>query len=150
MAPSRAPAVLAFVHAGVDAAVPTPVFLGDVPTGDTRDLLFLGYDGDPEGERVAVSVTREWVGTGSSRRRTERIEIVCAGCALVGTGSFAEATGRVSALMTAVDDFVTANPALGQPPPTTALVEAGDLFTDHTAAGLQARWVFRIAVTTRI
>ncbi len=146
---SRIPAVLLALHAAADAAIATPVILGGRPTGDLRDLLFIGYDGDPEGERVAASSRRDWAGLGA-KKRDEHIDIVCAAVALVGTADYTSAVQRVDVLQTALDGLLVANPALAQAPPFVGHVGNSDLYSDFTEAGLQARLVFHVLISTRI
>lgn len=152
MAQSRLPAAMQWLHSTVDAAIPAPtalVLLGGRPTGETRDLLFIGYDGDPEGERVAATSRRDWAGLGA-KKRDEQLDIVCSACALVGTADYPTALARVDGLLTTVDGLLVTTPSMTQTPPFVAHVGNVDVYTDFTEAGLQARLVFHVLITTRI
>lgn len=149
---SRVPAAMLWLHAAADAAIPTVtalVLLGARPTGETRDLLFIGYDGDPDGERVAATSRRDWAGLGA-KKRDEQIDIVCSVCALVGSGDYAAALGRIDAILTAVDALLVSTPSMTQPPPFVAHVGNVDSFSDFTEAGIQARSVFHVLIASRI
>lgn len=131
------------------AAVGTTVWNGAIVTGDFSDCLYVGYDGDPEGDFQAVDCDSEWAGLGA-KARDEEFDVICAAFALDGGNDVSAARTRVYALLKVAADALRADPSLGFTPPYTAEVKGGELFTPLTDKGIEARVVFRVHVETRI
>lgn len=144
MAASRVPATL------VALAELWSANNGPLVTGDFSDGIFVGYDGDPEGDFEAVDFDSEWAGLGA-KARDEEFDVVCASVALVG-----EDEGVTLALDRAYDQLesaavlLRADPSLGFSPPYTAAVKGGAVFNVPGPKGHQVRIVFRVHVATRI
>lgn len=145
MATSRIPATInAVVTALRNAGL--KVWDGPVITGDYGDAVYIGYDGNPEGEFQSTSGTQSWAGLGA-KRRNERFTIFCAVVALVGdSGDVQGSRENAYALLAGVEDALRADPSLGQPPPFVAAMNSNDLFLEQGDAGLQSRIVFTIDV----
>lgn len=157
MADSRAPAVWTALYDTVRAAdalatttPPANVWFGPVVTGDPTDSIYIGYDGDPEGEMAAIVGDQDWAGTLGAKQRDETFDIVCSITVLAGDGDVAAAVARVYALFAIVTQAVRTNTCLGQPPPTVVSIRSPQLYLDPTAQGLEPRLVFRVNVKTRI
>lgn len=156
MADSRVPATVLALYNVVKAAPaltsaspPVNVWDGPVVTGDPTDSVFIGYDGDPEGEFASVVGDEEWAGLGA-KARDEQFEVVCSIVTLAGDGDIAAARARIYALFAGVTGVLRVDPSLGQAPPFVAAVKSPQLFIDPTPQGLQPRLVFHVAVKTRI
>ena len=146
------PAVLA-VHATLSAvagitAAGARVELGPVVTGDPGDVVWVGFDGTPDGEFRAGMTTSEWAGLGA-RRRDEDIEVDCAVTALLGDGGVAGALTRIQALFDLVEDALRGAPALAQSAPFVAAAREASLHIPQTTAGIEPRLSFVVAVRTR-
>lgn len=149
---SRAPGALDALVAAVTAGLPNnPVWDGPQPSGDYRDAVYLGYDGDPVGEHRAMRSTAGWAGIGA-KKRTEHTDIVCAVVALSGDGVPKAARDAAYALLGAVESVLCADPSLGQvPTPFVASIAEHDLLWDWLEmGGLQARITFTVHIETRI
>ncbi|MGH3672194.1 MAG: hypothetical protein ACRDSH_16430 [Pseudonocardiaceae bacterium] len=152
MSSSRAPAAVDALVAAVTAGLPnSPVWDGPVPSGDYRDGVFIGYDGDPLGERESLASTQDWAGIGA-KKRTETIDILCAVVAVDGDGVPKKARDAAYALLAAVENVLRADPSLAQTPtPFIAAVTTPRLLWDWLeTAGLQARITFTVHIETRI
>lgn len=148
MASSRAPATITALVAAVGAVIEHTVD-GPMVSSDFTDAVFIGYDGNPRGDMLAVEETQEWAGLGQ-RRRGQDFAVICAATALSGEKNPSDARGRAYALLAQVEQVLRDNPALGFSPPFRAEIESGDLFIDQLTNGIQARLVFRVHVVTRI
>lgn len=122
---------------------------GPLVTGDFADSIFVGYDGDPEGDFATVEVDSEWAGIGA-RARDEEFDVVCAVVALVGENDTKLARDNAYVLLKLAADALRADPSLGQVPPFVASLKGGPVFTEPTESGYQVRIVFRVHVKTRI
>lgn len=131
------------------AATGARVELGPVVTGDPSDTIWVGFDGDPDGEMQAGSRTSEWAGLGA-KKRNETNTVTCAITALAGDGDVDAALTRIDAIFDAVENTLRSAPALAQTPPFVAAVADGALFMDVTAAGLEPRLVFTVTAQARI
>lgn len=144
MAASRVPATLTAL------ATLWSAHNGPFVTGDFSDCLYVGYDGDPDGDFQAVDFDSEWAGLGA-KARDEEFDVICASVALVG-----EDGGAALALENAYDQLETAaallraDPSLGLSPPYTAAIKGGAVFNVPSPDGHQVRIVFRVHVKTRI
>lgn len=113
------------------------------------DWVFVGYDGDPQGEMEAASATQEWAGLGA-KRKDEQIDLVCAVVAGRGDTNVAAARSRAYVLLGVVEDILRADPSLGFDPPTVFEMSAGVLYQEQTTGGIQARIPFTVSGRTRI
>lgn len=126
------------------------VFRGPFVTGDIRPSIWVGYDGDPEGDFKTADPDQEWAGVGN-KARDEEFDIVCAVTALIGDQNIDLAWDAVDALLTIVEDALRADPSLGQTPtPYTAEYRAGPWYTEPTETGWQVRVVFYVHVKARL
>lgn len=152
MSSSRVPAsVDGVVTALAGASLSFPVYDGPVLAGEFTDAVFIGYDGDPLGERRAVSATADWAGIGA-KKRNELIDVLCAAVAVSGDGIPKDARNRAYAVLGAVETVLRTDPSLAQTPtPFVASITTHELFWDWLeTAGLQARLTFTIHIETRI
>lgn len=156
MPSSRAPAVRAALVAALRArpALTELVNDGPVVTGDPGELVFVGYDGDPDGDMDAITVETAWAGTVGASRRNELITIV--GCVFVPYGesdpdAATVATARAYQLLDEIDAAVMANKPLSQPPPVSppAHITTHQLHTEPER-GMAARLVWRLLIGSRI
>jgi hypothetical protein len=125
------------------------VWDGPVVTGDFRDAVFVGYDGDPEGAFEAATMTQDWAGLGA-KRRDETLDIHCAVVALSGESDTKSARDRAKTVLTTVETTLRANPGLGQPSPFVAGLKPVAAFQEPIDVGLQVRITFTISIMTRV
>lgn len=145
-------AVVAALRAGSTAdladVVDGPVLAGD----DPETAVFVGYDGDPEGDMHATeNWSQSWAGLGA-QRKDEAFDVVCS--VVSWSGDDAVSTRRAVALaaLAAVEDDLRGvlNIGLGLPQPTTAALVTGQLIQEPTSRGMQVRIPFAVSVQTRI
>lgn len=151
MAETRVPASIDAIVAALQAAGLT-IWDGPIVSGDFSSAVFIGYDGDPDGDYRAVTTTQTWSGLGQ-RKRDEEDLISCAAVALLGTSdtSWKPTRDAVYALLDTVGQTLRADPSLAQPPPYTAEILTGDYFQEATTSGNQGRLVFTIRISnTRV
>lgn len=147
------PTILA-VHARIAglpglATAGAAVVLGPVVSQAVRDTVWVGFDGDPEGDFRAGTRESTWAGLGA-RRRDETVEVDCAITSLVGGGTVEQALARIAVLFDLVEDGLRADPSLGQTPtPYVAAVEDGRLDLLPTTDGLEPRLGFKAVAQTR-
>lgn len=148
MAASRIPAT---IDALVSAIRATGLTTWDGPfvTGDYAPAVHVGYDGDPDGDYMAVDTDQEWAGLGA-RARDEEFDVIC--CAIVTSGDSDVRVARQTAfaILATVENTLRATPSLGQPPPFVAGFKPGAIHIEPTADGHQVRAVFNVHVKTRI
>lgn len=127
------------------------VWDGPIVTGDYRNAVFIGYDGDPEGEFRAATVDQAWAGVGQ-RKRNEEPHIIGAVTALVGNSatSWKETRDTAFAMLTTVGQTLRSDPSLGQSPPYVAELWPGEYFQEPIPVGYQARIIFAIHIKTRV
>lgn len=126
------------------------VFRGPFVTGDIKPSLWVGYDGDPEGDFKTADPSQDWAGIGN-RARDEEFDIVCAATALIGDVEVDLAWDAVDALLAIVENTLRADPSLAQTPlPYTAWYQPGPIHTEPTENGWQVRAVFNVHVKTRL
>lgn len=131
--------------AAIVAAADANVIDGPGAIGDTKDFVYVGYDGDPEGEWQAAQLDQEWAGIGN-KSRDETFDVVCAAVSRYSADSVKVSRDRVQAQFTLVEAAILANPSLGLPLPTTASVHPVQLFAEVG----QYRLTFVVRVKTRI
>lgn len=145
-------ATVAALEAGTTATLATVVD-GPFLTGDDPETaVYVGYDGDPEGDFNATeNWAQDWAGLGA-QRKNETFDIV--GCVISWSGDVSVPERRATALavLAAVESDLraAANIGLGLPAPTVAAWASGQLFQEQGPKGLQARIPFSISVQTRI
>ncbi|WP_219512742.1 hypothetical protein [Nonomuraea ceibae] len=153
MSTSRIPAVIAeLLDRFAAAATLQGVRIVDGPpvTGDPlREAVYVGYDGDPDGEGTGAEFTQEWASIGQ-RARGETFSVTCAVVVWRGSTKVAPVRVRAFEVLAAVEDLVRADPSLGQPPPTVAAFASGSLVQSQRASGMECRIPFQIQCQTRI
>lgn len=148
MADSRIPATIDALKA-LWTATGATVYDGAPLTEDYSDAIFVGYDGDPDGDFETAADDSEWAGLGALRR-DEEFDIVCSVVTLVGDDDIRAVRESTFALYKLASDALRADPSLGQTPPFTAALKGGSMFTEPSGDGWQCRKVFRVHVKTRI
>lgn len=138
------PAIDAIVDAFVAASLKT--WDGPVLTEDYGDAVWVGYDGDPEGDFMAAETNQEWASLGA-KHRSETSSIVCAAIAQRGDADARSARAAVTELIEAAGAALRVDPSLGQPPPFVAGLRPGNLFVVPTQQGFEARQVFYVQIT---
>jgi hypothetical protein len=148
---SRVPASVDALVAVVRGGATFSVFDGPELSSEYTDAVFIGFDGDPLGERKSVTATADWAGIGA-KKRNETIDILCAAVAVSGDGIPKDARDRVYAIIGVVELLVRADPSLAQTPtPFVASITTHELLWDWLeTAGLQARLTFTVHIETRI
>jgi hypothetical protein len=152
MATSRAPATIDRLVELLTPAVGDNGNVWDGPrlSGDLRPSLYVGYDGDPEGDFKTVDPSQEWAGLGA-RTRDEEFDIPCAVVALIGDDNTKLARDAVYTLLAIAEDTLRADPSLGQTPtPYVAEFRPGPVHTEPGETGYQVRGVFSVHVKTRL
>lgn len=118
------------------------------PVGDILDFVFVGYDGDPEGELLAAAGDQDWAGIGT-KKRDESFDIACAVVSKYSADPPKTARDRVKAQFTLVESAILADPSLGLPGQVQyciADVHPIQLFAEQG----QYRLTFVIRVQTRV
>lgn len=117
---------------------------GTAVTGDYQAAVWVGYDGDPEGDWRAADIDQEWAGLGA-KKRDETFDIICA---IVAPFDETVKSGRdsVKSLLATVESTLRADPSFGFDSPYIAGVRPRQLFYDDAGA----RLVFAITVKTRV
>src|SRR5687768_4215310 len=86
---SRAPAALFTVHELFTQALTgmdVDAYIGPYASGDPDDAVFVGYDGDPDGDMEAIVHTQGWAGALGAKARNEEFSIRCCILNLSGAG----------------------------------------------------------------
>ena len=116
--------------------------------GDTLDFVLVGYDGEPDGDRIAIQGGQDWASIGS-KKRDEQFGIICAVASRYSADSPKTARGRVKDQFTLVENTILADPSLslpGQVEYCVADVQPVNLFAEDG----WSRLTFVIRVKTRI
>jgi hypothetical protein len=114
-------------------------------TGDYQASVWVGYDGDPDGDWKVADIDQEWAGLGT-RARNEMFDVVCAIVAPYDGESVKSGRDSVKALFATVESTLRADPSFGFSSPYIAGVQPRQLFNDEAGA----RLVFSITVKTRV
>jgi hypothetical protein len=85
---------------------------GPIDQGDTLDFVYVGYDGDPDGEWLAVQGDQDWAAIGS-KKRDETFDIWCAVVSQYSADPPKTARDRVKAQFTLVENAIRADPSIG-------------------------------------
>jgi hypothetical protein len=148
MATSRIPATIdALVAAFTAAGLHT--FDGPLVSGDYTPAVWVGYDGDPEGDFKAVEGDQEWAGIGA-KKRGEEFDVICSVTVLSGDSDVRSARETAFALLATVENTLRADPSLDQTPPFVAEYRPGAMHIEPADTGHQVRAVFNVHVKTRI
>lgn len=121
---------------------------GPVVVGDSIDFVYVGYDGDPEGEWLAVQGDQEWAGVGSTDR-DETFDLWCAVVSRYSADAPKAARDRVKVQFTIVENAIVADPSLSmsaQVKYCVAAVHPVNLFAEDG----QYRLTFVVRVKTRV
>lgn len=153
MTTSRIPDVIDVLVTRLDAA-PTldgvKVIDGPIVTNDPlHEAVYIGYDGDPEGDGAAVEFTQVWASIGQ-RARGETFSVTCAVVVWKGSTKVRPVRLRAFEVLAAIQDVVRADPSLGLPPPSVVAFASGSVIQLQRQSGLECRIPFQIAVQTRI
>lgn len=143
-------AVLVSLRASLALADPVAVYDGPMVSGDyARQAVFVGYDGDPEGEFRAADLVQAPTGPGS-RVRDEQVVILGCAVAWSGDAEIKPLRDQVVALFAAVNAALRADHSQGLPNPAAFSLSAGALFQSPRTDGLQARLPFTITANLRV
>lgn len=153
MTTSRVPAVidaLVALYENAPGLAKVAVLDGPLVTNaPLKEAVFVGYDGDPDGEGQAAENAQKWAGIGA-RSRDETVQITGAVVVWNGGTKVRPVRLRVYELFGVVEDVVRADPSLGLPPPTVAEIASGGLFQVQRQSGIECRIPFIVRVQTRI
>jgi hypothetical protein len=147
-ATSSVPATIDALVAALTAAGVT-AWDGPVITGDFENAVYVGYDGDPDGEFLAVEMDQEWAGIGN-KARSETFDIICCAYVLSGPPETKACRDTAYGLMATVETVLRADPSIAQAPYFVAAIKPKSFFPWPTSDGMQGRLVFHIHVQTRI
>lgn len=113
------------------------------------EWVFVGYDGDPEGDFTTSQTTQQWAGLGAKAKNED---IILTGAVLVRQGStkVKPCRDRTFAIFAEVEAVVRADPALGLGTPTVCSVAEHTFHTEQTTTGIQGRLPFTLTCSTRI
>ncbi|MGV4984515.1 hypothetical protein ACVB8X_13925 [Streptomyces sp. NRAIS4] len=113
------------------------------------EFVFVGYDGDPEGEFMTAQTTQQWAGLGAKAKNED---ITLTGAILVQRGGIdvKACRDRTFAIFAAVEAAVRADPSLGLGTPTVCSVSETSFHTEQTDRGVQGRMPFTLTCSTRI
>lgn len=85
---------------------------GRTVVGDSIDFVFVGYDGDPEGDQAAVQGDQDWAGIGTTKR-DETFDIWGAVVSRYSADPPKTSRARVKEQFTLVENAILADPSLG-------------------------------------
>jgi hypothetical protein len=152
-APSRVPELIDALLAALRASAGlTGVQVVDGPLvtdSAASEWVFVGYDGDPEGEFSTASTSQQWAGLGA-KAKNEDILLSCAVLVRRGSTDVRACRIRTFEIFAAVEAVVRADPALGLLPPTVCAISETSFHTEQTANGVQGRMPFTLSCSTRI
>ncbi|MEU8717482.1 hypothetical protein [Streptomyces sp. NPDC048663] len=115
----------------------------------SEEWLFVGYDGDSEGDFVTATTQQEWAGIGA-KKKTEEIVLTCSILVQRGSTDVRSCRARTYEIFAAVESFLRADPGLGFSTPTVCAVGEHTFHQEQTEAGMQGRLPFTVTCTTRI
>lgn len=158
---SRAPASLIAVHQLFHEALTdeygdeVDAYLGPYPSGDPDDAVFVGYDGNPEGDLEAVVHRQSWAGAVGQGRRDEQFDIRCCVLNLAGANSvdaIGQAIMRVYGIFGVLARALHTDPhlGLGVHPYRAEITGPSSYLPPGSQAGIEARVTFDVHVETRI
>jgi len=135
----------------VEAAVDDTVVVIDGPAtvNTSKDVIWIGYDADPDGSGDAASSDQGWKGA-ASRARDETVNVFGAVFVSFGSTGVKAARDRAYVLLALVEDTVHGLPDLGLNPPTSGGVSSHRLIYRQAESGIQACILFTLTVQTRL
>lgn len=143
--------------ASIDAIVATfesaglPVDDGPILNGAFEDAVYVGYDGDPEGEQIAADMQQNWAGSVGAKRRDEVLDVHGCVIATYGDGdTWKSARDRAKGYLVALESALRADPSLGQPPPFVAEFRPRLAYQEFTDMGFRVRVPFTVHIQTRV
>ncbi|MEV7684468.1 hypothetical protein [Streptomyces bungoensis] len=152
-APSRVPDLIDNLIAALQAAAGlTGVKVVDGPLvrdSAASEFVFVGYDGDPEGEFATAGTSQQWAGLGA-KAKSEEITLTCAVLVQRGSTDVKACRTRTFEIFAQVEAVVRDAPALGLPPPTVCSISDTTFHTEQTDRGVRGRMPFTLSCTTRI
>ncbi|MEU2340064.1 hypothetical protein ABZ608_42165 [Streptomyces sp. NPDC013172] len=113
------------------------------------EWLFVGYDGDNEGDFIAATAQQEWAGLGA-KKKNEDITLTCAIVVERGSTEVRSCRSRTYEIFAAVENVLRADPSLGFSTPTVCAVTEHTFHQAQTPEGIQGRLPFTVTCTTRI
>lgn len=114
-----------------------------------QEWLFVGYDGDEEGDFIAATTQQEWAGLGA-KKKNEDIVLTCAILVQRGSTDVRSCRVRTYEIFAAVESVLRADPSLGFSTPTVCAVTEHTFHQEQTPDGIQGRLPFTVTCTTRI
>lgn len=148
---SRIPAVIdALVTVFTTAVAPAVVYDGPVVTGDAPlSFLYVGYNGDPEGQMYAGGSEPNWAGLGA-KKQNEPVNVQCVAVSRGNETTWKTVRDATFALITSVETALIGDPSIGLSPPTTAELNTMQYFQASDGSFMEGRVVFTVLVNTRI
>lgn len=123
---------------------------GPVLTDDPSTFVWVGYDGDPEGDFTSILMNQDWAGSVGAKKRGERFSIVCAVVATTGNTDVKTARDDAFTTFAVVETALREDPSLGFGSPFVAGVKPLQTYTEPNGNGFQVRLTFNIDVDTRV
>ncbi|MGZ0231115.1 hypothetical protein [Streptomyces sp. CPS1] len=114
-----------------------------------KEWVFVGYDGDPEGDFITSTTQQDWAGIGA-KKKSEDITLTCAVVVQRGSTDVRACRIRTFEVFAAVEDVLRADPSLGFPSPTICAVAENTFHTEQDSNGVQGRMPFTVTCRTRI
>lgn len=150
---SRVPAFIDNLLAALQAAsglADVKVVDGPIVSGAAANQwVFIGYDGDPEGEMQAVSESQEWAGIGA-KKKNEEILLTCCVMVLGGTTDVKTIRDQAYSILGEIETVARTDVAQGLPTPTVCAITEHSYFQEQTSDGLRGRLPFTLSCSTRI
>lgn len=153
MADSRIPAAIdKLVAIWTAGLTDVSVIDGLLVTGsEPVKRVYVGYDGDPDGDVIAVPGDQSWAGTVGTARRDETFSVTCCIVARNGAGNVKLARDAAFSVFATVSTVLRANVSLDFPPPSKAQIRNPHLrYVLTSTTGVEAHIPFAVEVETRI
>lgn len=153
MTSSRVPTLIDNLVAALQAAsglTDVKVVDGPMVNGAAKNKwVFIGYDGDPDGEMQAVTETQAWAGLGA-KKKNEEILLTCCVMVLGGTTDVKTIRDIAYTILGEVEAVARTDIAQGMPTPTVCAITDHSYFQEQTADGMRGRLPFTLVCSTRI
>lgn len=114
-----------------------------------QEWVFVGYDGDDQGDFTTASTRQDWAGIGA-KKKNEDITLTCAILVQRGSTDVRACRVRTFGILAAVEDVLRADPSLGLGTPTVCSIAETTFHTEQTAGGVQGRMPLTLTCSTRI
>jgi len=116
-----------------------------------KKAVFVGWDGDQDGDFLAGDSDQDWAGLGA-RKRDERLSVYCCLLNPVGNSTTWKAVrDECAQTLNVLAAALRGDPSLGLPSPTTAGLVPGQLYQLlPPEAGALARQPFDVRINTRV